>query len=97
MFTYDKVKNKPRLLRALTSLDRAEFEELLKPLQAAWEAYVNTHHMYVTRFEFFYNRRHASRWSQMLDVLQVAFQADAATLLAHVEGTALAQLCPVAG
>jgi len=40
MFTYDKVKNKPRLLRALTSLDRAEFEELLKPFQAAWEAYV---------------------------------------------------------
>jgi hypothetical protein len=25
MFTYDEVKNKPRLLRALTSLDRAEF------------------------------------------------------------------------
>ena len=40
MFTYDKVKNKPRPLRALTSLDRAEFEELLKPFQAAWETYV---------------------------------------------------------
>ena len=40
MFTYDKVKNKPRLLRAMTSLDRAEFEELLKPFQATWEAYV---------------------------------------------------------
>jgi len=40
MFTYDKVKDKPRLLRAMTSLDRAEFEELLKPFQAAWEAYV---------------------------------------------------------
>lgn len=40
MFTYDKVKNKPRLLRAMTSLDRAEFEELLKSFQAAWEAYV---------------------------------------------------------
>lgn len=40
MFTYAQVKNKPRLLRAMTSLDRAEFEELLKHFQAAWGAYV---------------------------------------------------------
>jgi len=40
MFTYNKVKNKPQLLRAMTSLDRAEFEELLKHFQVAWEAYV---------------------------------------------------------
>lgn len=40
MFTYSKIKDKSQLLRAMTGLDRAEFEELLKPFQAAWEAYV---------------------------------------------------------
>lgn len=43
MFTYDKVKNRPRLLLAMTSLLRTEFEELLIPFQAAWEAYVTAH------------------------------------------------------
>ena len=41
MFSYDTIKNKPRLLRAMTGLDRSEFEELLKPFHAAWDAYVN--------------------------------------------------------
>lgn len=40
MFTYDQIKNKPQLLRAMTSLDPAEFEALLPSFQAAWEAYV---------------------------------------------------------
>jgi hypothetical protein len=40
MFTYDAVKDNPDLLRAMTSLDRNEFEELLVPFQTAWEAYV---------------------------------------------------------
>jgi len=40
MFTYDKVKNKPQLLRAMTSLDKAEFEELLNFFQVAWETYI---------------------------------------------------------
>jgi len=53
--------------------------------------------LYVAQFEFFFNRRHATRWSRMLDVLQVAFQADAASLLARVEGAEFAQVCPVAG
>lgn len=53
--------------------------------------------LYVAQFEFFYNRRHDSRWSHMLDVLLVAFQANAATLLADVEGAAFAEVCPVAG
>lgn len=43
MFTYDKVKNRPKLLLAMTSLYRTEFEELLIPFQAALEAYVATH------------------------------------------------------
>jgi hypothetical protein len=38
MFSYDKVKNNPKLLLAMTSLTRAEFEQLLVPFQAAWEA-----------------------------------------------------------
>jgi hypothetical protein len=40
MFTYVKVKNKPKLLRAMTSLDRPEFEELVDPFRAAWVAQV---------------------------------------------------------
>ena len=34
--TYDEVKNRPKLLRAMTSLDCTEFEELLVPFGAAW-------------------------------------------------------------
>jgi hypothetical protein len=40
MFTYNRVKNKPKLLRAMTSLDRTEFEALLPAFQTAWEAHV---------------------------------------------------------
>jgi hypothetical protein len=43
MFTYDKVKHRPKLLLAMTSLYRTEFEELLIPFQAAWEVYVAAH------------------------------------------------------
>jgi len=53
--------------------------------------------LYVAQFEFLYNRRHDSRWSRMLDVMQVAFQADAASLLARVNGAEFAEVCPVAG
>jgi hypothetical protein len=35
--TYDEVKNNPKLLRAMTSLDRTEFEALLVPFGVAWE------------------------------------------------------------
>lgn len=42
-------------------------------------------------------RPHQSPWSQLLDVLSVAFQADAASLLARVEGAEFAEVCPVAG
>lgn len=52
--------------------------------------------LYVAQFEFFYNRRHTSRWSQMIDVLQVAFQADAQALLARVDGAEFAEVCPLA-
>ncbi|MBU1878237.1 MAG: transposase family protein [Chloroflexi bacterium] len=40
MFTYAKVKDKPKLLRAMTSLDRPEFEELVEPFRTAWAAQV---------------------------------------------------------
>lgn len=53
--------------------------------------------LYVAQFEFFYNRRHQSQWSQILDVMSLAFQADAASLLARVDGAEFAELCPVAG
>jgi transposase-like protein len=53
--------------------------------------------LYVAQFEFFYNRRHVNRWSRMLDVLSVAFQADATALRNSVEGAAFAEVCPVVG
>jgi hypothetical protein len=40
MITFDTVKNKPELLRAMTGLDRAEFQKLLAPFQSTWEAHV---------------------------------------------------------
>jgi hypothetical protein len=43
MLSYYTLKDKPRVLRAFTSLDREEFETLLHPFEQAWEAYVNHH------------------------------------------------------
>jgi transposase-like protein len=56
--------------------------------------------LYVAHFEFLFNRRHENHWNRTLDVLQVAFQVDAASvtdLLARVEGAAFAEVCPVVG
>ncbi|MEM2126097.1 MAG: hypothetical protein QXQ53_06850, partial [Candidatus Methanosuratincola sp.] len=54
--------------------------------------------LYVAQFEFFFNRRQQSRWNRTLDVLQAAFQLDAASatkLLRQVEGAQFAEVCPV--
>ena len=40
MFSYDQVKEPPKLLLAMTSLTQAEFEQLLLPFHTAWHAYV---------------------------------------------------------
>lgn len=40
MLCYDKMKNKPTVLLALTSLSRAEFEQLLPVFERAWQRYV---------------------------------------------------------
>jgi transposase len=56
--------------------------------------------LYVTQFEFLYNRRHQSRWNRTLDVLQTIFQVDAASaadLLEQVDTAQFAETCPVAG
>jgi transposase-like protein len=56
--------------------------------------------LYVSQFEFLFNRRHQSHWNRTLDVLQMAFQIDAASatdLLNRVESARLAEVCPVAG
>jgi hypothetical protein len=53
--------------------------------------------LYVAQFEFLYNRRHDTRWCRMLDVLTVAFQADAGALLSRVDGAAFAEVCQMAG
>jgi hypothetical protein len=44
MLSYHTLKDKPRVLRALTTLDPEEFETLLIPFEQVWEAYV-THHV----------------------------------------------------
>ena len=38
MLSYYTLKDKPRVLRALTTLDPEEFETLLIPFEQAWEA-----------------------------------------------------------
>lgn len=38
MFTYDAVKDNPRLFKTMTSLTQEEFEKLLIPFQSAWES-----------------------------------------------------------
>jgi transposase len=56
--------------------------------------------LYVTQFEFLYNRRHLNRWNRTLDVLQAVFQVDAgsaADLRDRVQTARLAEVCPVAG
>ena len=40
MFSYDQVKEHPKLLLAMTGLTQAEFEQLLLPFHTAWDAYV---------------------------------------------------------
>jgi transposase len=56
--------------------------------------------LYVTQFEFMFNRRHKNRWNRSLDVLQTVFQVDTssvADLLACVQTAQFAEVCPVAG
>jgi len=56
--------------------------------------------LYVAHFEFLFNRRHENRWNRTLDVLQAAFQVEAACvadLLNRVSSAQFAQVCPVAG
>lgn len=40
--SYDELKNKPRILRSLTSLTVKEFEALLVSFSSAWESFVNS-------------------------------------------------------
>jgi transposase-like protein len=53
--------------------------------------------LYVAQFEFFHNRRRKNTWNRTLDVLQVALQADGQILRQCIEGSQLAEVCPVAG
>jgi hypothetical protein len=43
MLSYDRLKNNPRVLRALTRLNPEEFDTLLLPFEQAWQASVRTH------------------------------------------------------
>jgi hypothetical protein len=46
MISYAKLKNKPRVFRALTGLSLREFEKLLPAFEAAWENYIWEHHIH---------------------------------------------------
>ena len=41
MFSYHQVKERPKLLLAMTGLTHAEFAQLLPHFQSAWEQYVH--------------------------------------------------------
>ncbi|MBU1262735.1 transposase family protein [bacterium] len=45
MLSYDQIKDKSRILRACTSLDREEFEKLLVAFQKAWETYIQNNYI----------------------------------------------------
>ncbi len=45
MLSYHHLKQSPRVLRALTSIDPEEFETLLIPFTKAWDAYINRYYI----------------------------------------------------
>jgi hypothetical protein len=45
MFSYHQVKERPKLLLAMTSLTHAEFAQLLPHFQSAWDQYVQHHYI----------------------------------------------------
>lgn len=45
MLSYRAIQNKPRVFQSLTGLKIREFEQLLKPFEQAWIAYVQQHHI----------------------------------------------------
>jgi transposase-like protein len=51
--------------------------------------------LYVVQFEFFYNRRDQNTWNRTLDLFHVALQVDGKALRQSVEGSQLAEVCPV--
>jgi transposase-like protein len=56
--------------------------------------------LYVTQFEFLFNRRHLNRWNRTLEVLQAVFTVEphqCAALLQRVGNADFAEGCPVAG
>ena len=46
MLSYHDLTSNPRVLRAFTSLDPAEFEMLLMPFEKAWQDYINRHYIH---------------------------------------------------
>jgi hypothetical protein len=46
MLSYHALKANPRVLRAFTSLDPAEFEMLLMPFEKAWKDSLNRHYIH---------------------------------------------------
>lgn len=48
MLSYHTLKDKPRVVRALTTLDPDEFETLLVPFEQAWDTYVSDHYRHRT-------------------------------------------------
>lgn len=40
MITYDKIRNKPSVLRSLTGFDKSEFEKMIPAFESAWDKYI---------------------------------------------------------
>lgn len=45
MLSYYQIRNKPRILRSLTSLNPEEFDQLINKFRSAWEAFVNDNYI----------------------------------------------------
>lgn len=45
MLNYRAIRNRPDVLQSMTGLREREFEQLLKPFEQAWNAYVEEHHI----------------------------------------------------
>lgn len=53
--------------------------------------------LYIVRFEFTFNRRHETRWGQLVDLLALGCQADGRHLRCLIREGRLRQACPIPG
>jgi hypothetical protein len=69
VLSYQRLKDRPQVLRAFTGLDRAEFEKLLTPFTMAYHAYVYDQHVRNQSRKRRYGGGRKSRLASMEDKL----------------------------